>query len=527
MKHAQRAGGRPFDPAGETARRLLPRAALGAFALGALHQWLFLDQPLNLAVPLFFLLLHAWYFAVAGWTNRSGAPFARVLLLAIGLLVLHYLWSADGAFWMLNLLALPFLAAFHAMLHAGRLGKGWYRREAAAKALAHLVPIPFRNMPVPFRHLRRKMEGTVGRRRLLLAGKIALGGLIALPVAAFVSALLASADKAFARVLSAVPDLWAGMHPAELLFRGLWISVVFLYLFGFTWGLLTRKAEKEAALRPGAGERFAAPAWPDGPGGAAAAGAADAGGRFAVDPVIAHTVLFVVNAVYALFVAVQFSYLFGAWDGVLPDGQTYAEHARSGFFELAFAAAINFLLLAAALAWSRPAGEGQARLQRWLLTALLAATGIMLASSHIRLSLYEQAYGYTEMRLLVHAFLLYMAALLAAALYRVWRDGASLVRLFAVISLAAWVAVNYAGVDRQVAERNIARYEAGGELDTAYLIRLSDDAVPALLPLMADHPEVRADLERRYQRLKEAEWPTANLNWSRYRALRLLERALR
>lgn len=499
-----------MEPGNQTTRRSsgesdrLPGAVLGALLLAVLNQWLFFGKPFGATVPLFVALLYVYFFAVAGAANRSGSPFAWVLFSAVAALSLVYVLFDNPGFRFLNALALPLLAAFHAMLHAGRAGGDWYRKEAAASFLMHLVPGTLANFPVPFRLLKRRMEQSAGRRHLAAAAKIAAGLVLALPVVILVTALLASADRAFERVLAFIPDLAAGMRPAELAARGIWIAAVFFGLFGFVWSLASGKPAEDLAK------------------------ALERRGDVAVDPLIVHTVLFAVNAVYAVFVAVQFSYLFGAWEGVLPDGKTYAEYARSGFFELAAVAAINFGLLAVSLALSRPGSAARKRLGRGLLTALLLFTLVMLVSAHIRLTLYEEAYGYTVLRFLVHAFLVYMGVLVVAALVRVWRDGVNLVRLFAVISLAAWLAINYAGADRRVAELNIARHAAGGELDAVYLSRLSSDAVPAMLKL-ADHPDVRDQLEKRLQRLRaDAEnRPVLSFNLARYRALKLLEKALR
>jgi len=488
-------------PEGDADRLL--RTVAGALLLAAVNQWLFFDKPFGATVPIFVALLYAWYFSVIGPGNRSGSPASWILLAGIALLSLTYVLFANGVFYLLNVPALWFLMAFHAVLHAGRAGRDWYRGQALANVFLHLVPGTLASLPVPFRLLKGRMEGSVGRRRLMAAGKIAAGLLVALPVVLVVTALLASADRAFGRVLAFIPDLWPDMHPAELVVRGVWFAVVFLALFGFVWSLAAGKPPGEAA-------------------------AGSSGGMPAVDPLIVHTVLGAVNAVYAVFVAVQFSYLFGAWDGTLPDGTTYAEYARSGFFELSAVGAINFGLLAAALALSRPSDAGRKRMQRGLLTALLVFTLVMLVSAHVRLSLYEDAYGYTVMRFLVHAFLVYLGALTAAALWRVWRDGVNLVRLFAAISLAAWLSINYIGTDRLVAELNIARHKAGGTLDAGYLSQLSDDAVPAMLKLK-DDPGIRPELERRLERLEaDAERrPTVSFNLARWRALKLLEKELR
>lgn len=517
---------KPLLPETGDDNRLLV-ASLGALLLGIVHQYLFFDRPWGLSVFLFFALYFIYYFKLAGKRNKSAAPFVWVIFAGIGLLALTYALVDSPVFRVLNVSVLFVMWAFHGVMHAGQAGKAWYRKQMANKLVQHLFPRAFGNFPLPFRLLKTRLDGSLGRKRLLLAGKIGIGLLLALPLVFVVTVLLASADRAFEQLLSGVPEWLSEVSVHEWIFRGIWLFIVGMLLFGFVWGLVGCEEREQHKKTAGQGD--------DGQ-----PGVADVPGLepvfmpakpkpfvFSIDPVIAHTVLFAVNAVYVLFVSVQFSYLFGAWDGVLPDGLTYAEHARSGFFELAFVAVINFVLLAIALTWSRPQRKIQHRLQRILLTVLMAGTLVMLVSAFVRLQLYEEAYGYTVLRFMVHAFLFYMAVMLVAALYRIWREGVSLVRLFVYISLAAWLAINYAGADRQVAERNIARHEAGAELDAAYLRNLSHDAVPALLSVSGHHPEVRQHLERQLEKLEKEKRPLLSWNLSRERALKLLQEQLR
>ena len=59
------------------------------------------------------------------------------------------------------------------------------------------------------------------------------------------------------------------------------------------------------------------------------------------------TALLVLCVVYLLFISMQAKYLFGAFWGALPEGFSYSEYARQGFFELCRVAAINIVILLA------------------------------------------------------------------------------------------------------------------------------------------------------------------------------------
>lgn len=199
------------------------------------------------------------------------------------------------------------------------------------------------------------------------------------------------------------------------------------------------------------------------------------------------TALGALNALFALFVAVQLAVLFGG-DAYVREtaGLTYAQYARSGFAQLAVAAVLTLGVVGGALRWARTGRPRDAAILRALLGALCLLTLVVLASALHRLGLYEEAYGFTRLRLAVHALLLFGGALFVLVLAalasgrRDWLARATVV-LAALAALAFWVG----DPDRRIAAHNVERYEDTGRIDTYYLSKLSADAVPALLGLPA------------------------------------------
>jgi hypothetical protein len=94
------------------------------------------------------------------------------------------------------------------------------------------------------------------------------------------------------------------------------------------------------------------------------------------------------------FVGLQVAYLFG---GRAANGMAYADYARRGFFELVAAACLSsvvvIVLESTVVRRTRPYLAA--------LIALIALTGVVLASAALRLRLYQDAYGWTELRLCV------------------------------------------------------------------------------------------------------------------------------
>lgn len=71
--------------------------------------------------------------------------------------------------------------------------------------------------------------------------------------------------------------------------------------------------------------------------------------------------------------------------------------------------------------------------------------------------------------------------------------------------------LNLMNVDLYIAERNIARFAEGEELDTSYLRHLSSDAVPAVIALFERSPE---DSDARYDAGQWLVWQQRRLTRS-------------
>jgi hypothetical protein len=196
----------------------------------------------------------------------------------------------------------------------------------------------------------------------------------------------------------------------------------------------------------------------------------------------AATILAAIDLLFVAFVLVQFAYLFGGRDTLDLAGLTYSEYARRGFFELLAVAAVALPLVASLDALADHSTRSEQRAFRLLAATLVLCTLVVLASAVQRLLLYEDAYGYTHLRLYSHAFMLWLAAMCCVVLVSlvIRRRGllpfGTLVWLVALIAGLALVAP-----DRFIAEQNLRRYAAGRPLDTVHLSGLSADAVPALL----------------------------------------------
>jgi hypothetical protein len=237
------------------------------------------------------------------------------------------------------------------------------------------------------------------------------------------------------------------------------------------------------------------------------------------------TALGALNLLFLLFVIIQFRYLFGGDVLVqVTPGLTYAEYARRGFFELLAVAALA-LPLVVGLDWlGRRDTPRQRRVFQALGGAMVLLTLVILGSAMLRMVLYEDAYGYTHLRLYSHAFMIWLAALCLLFLAALARERRQWLTFGVLVSLlVALGGLSLLNPDHFIAEQNLRRYEVGLPLDARHLTDLSADAAPVVLRALdlavaRDDVAVRDALGRGLRQMLlrldpavAAPWPAANL----------------
>lgn len=195
-----------------------------------------------------------------------------------------------------------------------------------------------------------------------------------------------------------------------------------------------------------------------------------------------------VIALYAGFVVAQATAMFGGHAYLQETtGLTYAEYVHQGFGQLTVA---TLLTLAVTGAAARKAPRATAR-DRLVLRVALGLLGLLtlvvVASALYRMHVYEEAYGFTELRVLVSVFEGWLGLLVVLVLVAGIRlDGWWLPRAAVLTGAAALLGLALLNPAGYVAERNVERYLETGRIDWAYLATLSADAVPALEALPAE-----------------------------------------
>jgi hypothetical protein len=215
----------------------------------------------------------------------------------------------------------------------------------------------------------------------------------------------------------------------------------------------------------------------------------------------AATILVVVDLLFAVFVGLQLAYLFGGRDTLAMAGMTYSDYARRGFFELVLVAGLaGFLVVVLDLAVA-----GRTRAQLGAAGLLLALTAAVLVSAFLRLRLYQEAYGWTELRLVVLTAIGWLAVALGVTGWLLATGRTRWVlHALGILSLVTMGGLNLVGPQRTVTGQNLARavdpslVPPGGRtgLDAGYLYELGDEAVvPVVEAWPRLDPGTRAALE--------------------------------
>ena len=227
-------------------------------------------------------------------------------------------------------------------------------------------------------------------------------------------------------------------------------------------------------------------------------------------------------ALFVAFVAVQITTLFGGNDHVLRTaGLTHAEYARQGFGQLVTITVLTLIVVAFTARKAPRDSRTDRSVLRALLGALCALALVVVASALHRLHLYEEAFGFTRMRLFMNVFESWLGLLLVLVIVAGIRLRATwLPRAVVATGAAALLLLAAANPDAFVAERNLARYAETGQLDTTYLRSLSLDAVPTLDRL--PEPMRSCVLHDAPGRLNGAAEHWATWNVARHRARSLL-----
>ena len=270
-------------------------------------------------------------------------------------------------------------------------------------------------------------------------------------IALIVIALLSSADSEFSSLFS---NLLIDLHflsiPA-LVIKFFSIIIPFFYIAGFFMNMLNidevleEKENKKVKMKDG----------------------------FTI-----YMMITALNIIYLIFCYTQIKSLFTI------ENIKYSSYARQGFFQLMIVSLINIVMILKATDKNLKETEKQKKYKKIICIIMLVFTLLIIISSLARMTLYQQNYGETRLRILVDFTLITEIILLIPTAIYILKENIDLVKTYFIIIVTMYCVVNFSNIDYIIAKNNVDRYIKTGKIDDNYLKRLDNtDIIEQLLRL--------------------------------------------
>ena len=453
------------------------RVVLYALAMGLFFDWFFVGHTLGIALPVFTWILITGFLFVH-WREQETARLGNIGL-AIPILFFSFMaaWRSNGFLTFLNVASTLILLTYLTYTYTGQR---LYRHGFLGYFL-----IPIRTWSeslvegaLVLRDGTEDIRKSIGRWETIYG--LLRGLLLAGPVLLVFIALLSAADALFANILGDIFDSFLYRVP-EFFLRVILVALITWVLGGLTVVALQEKKDAEPIrLLSKFNLTF-------------------------VGNVEAMVIMVLVDILFVSFVAVQFSYFFRPVQRIFDEelGVTFSEAARRGFFELVVVACLSLGLILGLHWLSRRDNKRQMVAFNGAASFMIGMVLVILVSAFYRLFLYEVSFGFTQLRLYSHLFIVCLAGLLCWTVVVLWCRPQQFATGFFVTAFAFVAMLNLINPDGFIARQNILRYQpADGvglssflahygsaaldgrisrTLDTEYLITLPDDAIPVMV----------------------------------------------
>lgn len=193
--------------------------------------------------------------------------------------------------------------------------------------------------------------------------------------------------------------------------------------------------------------------------------------------------------IYLIFFFSQKEYYLAAFTGVLPDGFSFAEYAREGFFNLCAVAGLNACLLVTLSAFTHKHDDGGSTLpERIVAVTLSVSTLILITTALAKMYLYISQYGLTRLRVLTSGFMIFLFLAFACVIIRQFAKKFNLTAALLAIFILFFGAFCVCDTDTLIAEYNTEAYLSGehDNIDLREIFNLRDSGVPSLVRVITE-----------------------------------------
>lgn len=181
---------------------------------------------------------------------------------------------------------------------------------------------------------------------------------------------------------------------------------------------------------------------------------------------------------YVLYFISQANYFLSAFTGKLPDGYSYADYARKGFFELCVITVINLAVIIFINVSAKNSGRKKPAALKFYSITLCIFTLIIIATSVSKMVMYISVYGLTRLRVYTTWFMLLCALMFVLIIIKEFKFDFKMSQWVSVVFMVMFALLCFSRPDALIAKCNIEMYNAGitNDLDVYEILNMSDDA---------------------------------------------------
>lgn len=368
--------------------------------------------------------------------GMKGGRVTNVIFAANLLLAPSFLFCDNGS---VTALCAAFIFAGNAYFSYASYKEG--SRSVIFNAFRAVVISPFHQFGALFGALFRKPERNKDedlRDRFKNALPVIVGVLMSIPLCAVVAALLGSADEAFGSIFSFSLDAisqWIEDHIIANIFVVVFSLPISMYIFGAAYSRVYKMRNEDVLQKTNHTDVRVLPTS------------------------MCTAFLTPLTILYVIFTAIQVIHVFTA--NVLGDPDfSYADYARSGFFQLCAVAVINLAVIAVVMFFAKRR-ESSASVLRWFVVVFCLLTHCLIATALSKMLLYISIYGMTPKRIETSVFMVYLFVMFAVLIVKQFVPKLSFTKLgyclAALVLLVMWLVP----VDSMIARYNIDHWRSG------------------------------------------------------------------
>lgn len=201
-------------------------------------------------------------------------------------------------------------------------------------------------------------------------------------------------------------------------------------------------------------------------------------------------------AVYVLFFISQWDYYISGFTGILPDGLSYADYARDGFFQLCKVSVINLIVIIIAMIFMQQKDSFGKNLLKAMSITYSIVTLILISTALSKMFMYISYYGLTQKRVYSTWLMSVIAIIFILLIIRQFVPSFKVVACSLCVCVVMFAGLAVANTDSLIAGYNVNSYLDGSldKVDIDALIELGDSAVPELVHLAGELEErIEAD----------------------------------